>query len=306
RACRKRRNMKQYNHHHKKDQAKGQGRSTTTSSGSPPPNSRRSMVDVADSSDEPRFPPRGNWQSGGAGRSVLAPQRNRDLLNTLPSDTDDVDQQHLGLDGAPIDENARAQLRAGDFQQLAQFPNLGGGHFTFGSEREWNSVAEGQTKLHTKAASGYFTLNLSRLNAGLQTIPFYKRMDYSASMFTRQQIIAQEEAAERAEAVYQQRILQDANGGGTKSRAPSAKSTKEAAPTPAPTISAAAAATAAPAEPDELDELLAMTNTQMDINSGGIGPITMPMPMPMVQPATPSSAASKNDVEQWLDSVLDE
>ncbi|KAH8364901.1 hypothetical protein KR200_001531, partial [Drosophila serrata] len=299
----KRRNMKQYNHHHKKDQPKG--RSTTTSSGSPPPNSRRSMVDVADSSDEPRFPPRGNWQSGGTGRSVLAPQRNRELLNTLPSDTDDVDQQ-LGLDGTPIDENARAQLRAGDFQQLAQFPNLGGGHFTFGSEREWNSVAEGQTKLNTKAASGYFTLNLSLLNAGLQTIPFYKRMDYSASMFTRQQIIAQDEAAERADAVYQKRILQDANGGGTKSRAPSAKSTKEAAPTPTPTITATTAATAAPGEPDELDELLAMTNTQMDLNSGGIGPITMPMPMPMVQPATPSSAASKNEVEQWLDSVLDE
>ncbi|KAH8289658.1 hypothetical protein KR054_008631, partial [Drosophila jambulina] len=300
----KRRNMKQYNHHHKKEQQKG--RSTTTSSGSPPPpNSRRSMVDVADSSDEPRFPPRGNWQSGSGGRSVLAPQRNRDLLNTLPSDTDlDVDveqQQQLGLDGAPIDENARAQLRAGDFQQLAQFPSLGGGHFTFGSEREWSSVAEGQTKLHTKAASGYFTLNLSRLNAGLQTIPFYKRMDYPSTMFTRQQIIAQEEAAERAEAVYQQRILQDANGGGSaKSRAPSAKSVKEAAPIPA-------AAAAAPVEPDELDELLAMTNTQMEISSGGgVGPITMPMPMPMVQPATPSSAASKNEVEQWLDSVLDE
>ncbi|KAH8250510.1 hypothetical protein KR038_008556, partial [Drosophila bunnanda] len=300
----KRRSMKQYNHHHKKDQPKGQGRSTTTSSGSPPPNSRRSMVDVADSSDEPRLPLRGNWQSGGAGRSVLAPQRNRDLLNTLPSDTDDLDQQQLGLDGAPIDENARAQLRAGDFQQLAQFPNMGGGHFTFGSEREWNSVAEGHTKLHTKAASGYFTLNLSRLNAGLQTIPFYKRMDYSASLFTRQQIIAQEEAAERADAIYQQRILQDANGGGAKSRPPSTKSTKVVAPTPSPTISTAAVA--APAEPDELDELLAMTNTQMDISSGGIAPITMPMPMPMVQPATPSSAASKNEVEQWLDSVLDE
>ncbi|XP_017045707.1 uncharacterized protein LOC108091172 [Drosophila ficusphila] len=289
----KRRNMKQYNHHHKKDQ----GRSTT-SSGSPPPTSRRSMVDVADSSDEPRFPRRGNWQSsGGAGRSSLAPQRNRDLLDTLPSDTDDVGP--MGLDGAPIDENARAQMRAGDFQQLAQFPSLGGGHFTFGSEREWASVAEGQTKLHTKAASGYFTLNLTRLNAGLQTIPFYKRMDYPAGLFTRAQIVAQEEAAERAEAVYQQRILKDANGG-TKSRAASAKSNKDAA------LAAEKPASAAPAEPDELDELLAMTNTQLDMGSSGIGPITMPMPMPLVQPATPSSAASKNEVEQWLDSVLDE
>nr|XP_016923894.1 uncharacterized protein LOC108005216 [Drosophila suzukii] len=299
RSKEKRRNMKQYNHHHKKDQ----GRSTT-SSGSPPPTSRRSMVDVADSSDEPRFPRRGNWQSGGgggvgAGRSSLAPQRNRDLLDTLPSDTDDV--EHLGLDGAPIDENARAQLRAGDFQQLAQFPTLGGGHFAFGSEREWASVAEGQTKLHTKAASGYFTLNLTRLNAGLQTIPFYKRMDYPASMFTRAQIVAQEEAAERAEAVYQQHILKDSNGGGSKSRVASAKSNKEAAPAAAEKPAAANPS----AEPDELDELLAMTNKQLDMGSG-IGPITMPMPMPMVQPATPSSAASKNEVEQWLDSVLDE
>ncbi|XP_033171438.1 uncharacterized protein LOC117148243 [Drosophila mauritiana] len=287
RSKEKRRNMKQYNHHHKKEQ----GRSTT-SSGSPPPTSRRSMVDVADSSDEPRLARRGNWQSSGAGRSSLAPQRNRDMLDTLPSDTDDMEQ--LGLDGAPIDENARAQLRAGDFQKMAQFPSLGGGHFTFGSEREWANVAEGQTKLHTKAASAYFTLNLTRLNVGLQTIPLYKRMDYPASLFTRAQIAAQEKAAERAEAAYQ-RILKDSNGG-AKSRAPSAKSNKDAAPAAAEKPVAASAA-----EPDELDELLAMTDTQLGIGSG---PITMPMPM--VQPATPSSAASKNGVEEWLDSVLDE
>jgi len=81
----------------------------------------------------------------------------------------------------------------------------------------------------------------------------------------------------------------------------SAKSNKEAAPAAAEKP----AATVPSAEPDELDELLAMTNKQLDLGSG-IGPITMPMPMPMVQPATPSSAASKNEVEQWLDSVLDE
>ncbi|KAH8265105.1 hypothetical protein KR026_004777, partial [Drosophila bipectinata] len=293
---RKRRNMKQYGgHHHKKEP----GRSTTTSSGSPPPTSRRSMVDVADSSDEPRFARRGNWQSGGAGagtgggRSSLAPQRNRNLLDTLPSDMDDVEQ----LEGAPpIDENARAQLRAGDYKQMSQFPSLGGAHFTFGSEKEWTSVAEGQTKLNTKAAGGYFTLNLSRLNAGLQTIPFYKRMDYPSSFFTRQQIAAQEQAAEKAEAIYQQRILRESNG--SSARKASAKVAEKPAVTTTPALDN---------DPDELDELLAMTSSQMDISSG-IGPITMPMPMPMpmVQPATPSSAASKNEVEQWLDSVLDE
>lgn len=286
--------MKQYGgHHHKKEP----GRSTTTSSGSPPPTSRRSMVDVADSSDEPRFARRGNWQVGGAGtgggRSSLAPQRNRNLLDTLPSDMDDVEN----LDGAPIDESARAQLRAGDYKQLSQFPSLGGAHFTFGSEKEWTSVADGQTKLNTKAAVGYFTLNLTRLNAGLQTIPFYKRMDYPSSFFTRQQILAQEEAAEKAEVLYQQRLLQEWNGSARQTSAKVAEKPVAAPPTPAPA--------AVNDEPDELEELLAMTNTQMDIGSG-LGPITMPMPMPMIQPATPSSAASKNEVEQWLDSVLDE
>ncbi|EDV34557.1 uncharacterized protein Dana_GF20895 [Drosophila ananassae] len=298
RSKEKRKNMKQYGgHHHKKEP----GRSTTTSSGSPPPpTSRRSMVDVADSSDEPRFPRRGNWQAGtgpvtGGGRSSLAPQRNRNLLDTLPSDTDDVEN----LDGAPIDESARAQLRAGDYKQMSQFPSLGGAHFTFGSEKEWASVADGQTKLSTKAAVSYFTLNLSRLNAGLQTIPFYKRMDYPSSVFTRQQILAQEQAAEKAEVLYQQRILRESNSG--SARVQSAKVAEKpvvVAPTPP-------APAAVENEPDELEELLAMTNTQMDIGSG-IGPITMPMPMPMIQPATPSSAASKNEVEQWLDSVLDE
>ncbi|XP_034670854.1 uncharacterized protein LOC117903131 [Drosophila subobscura] len=301
RSKEKRRNMKQYTHH--KQQRRGT--TTTTSSSSPQTTAVRSIVDVADSSDEPRFARKGNWASGGGSRgSALAPQMNRDLLDVLPSDTDDVD--HLGVDtGAPIDESARAQLRAGDYKQLTQFPNLGGGHFTFGSEKEWNSIAEGQTQLHTKAASGYFTLNLVRLNAGLQTIPFYKRMDYPASMFTRQQIVAQTEAAERAETLYQQSVLREANGSAAaKSRQVSAKSAKSSVPaapaTPAPAPGSALA--------DDLEELLAMTNIQSDPNAPAPGtmPMPMPMPMPMVQPATPSSAASKNDVENWLDNVLGE
>ncbi|XP_001355379.2 uncharacterized protein Aven [Drosophila pseudoobscura] len=305
RSKEKRRNMKQYTHHKPQPQHQQQrrGTTTTTSSSSPQTTAVRSIVDVADSSDEPRFARKGNWASGGGSRgSTLAPQMNRDLLDVLPSDTDDVD--HLGIDtGAPIDENARAQLRAGDYKQLTQFPNLGGGHFTFGSEKEWTSIAEGQTQLHTKAASGYFTLNLVRLNAGLQTIPFYKRMDYPASMFTRQQIVAQTEAAERAETLYQQRVLREANGSASKSRAASAKSAKVPAK-PQPVVTAPPEGALA----DDLEELLAMTNIQPDPNTIVPDPIAMPMPMPMpmVQSATPTSAASKNDVENWLDNVLGE
>lgn len=270
-----------------------------TSSSSPQATTVRSLVDVADSSDEPRFARKG-WSSGG--RGTLAPQKNRDMLDTLPPSSGDDLELELDVNGAPIDENARAQLRAGDYKQMSQFPSMGGGHFTFGVEKEWNNAAQGPTQ--AKPSRGYFTLNLSLLSCGLQTIPFYKRMDYPTSMFTRPQIVAQTEAAERAERIYQERVLRELNPNASvpnenvaspKSRVASAKSTK---PEPAG---------AQPAEPDELDELLAMTNTQLEQTSLANTPSTLPFAMPVPRPttATPSSAP-KNDVEQWLDSVLDE
>ncbi|KAH8265156.1 hypothetical protein KR044_004153, partial [Drosophila immigrans] len=286
-----RRNMKQHKYYAKQQH---NNNNATTSSSSPQTNAVRSLVDVADSSDEPRFARKG-WSSG---TRSLAPQQSREMPPP-DGDDDDMDMDDVsGLQqtgGAPLDENARAQLRAGDYKQMAQFPSLGGGHFTFGAEKEWNNIAEGQTQLHTKAASSYFTLNLGLLNAGLQTIPFHKRMDYPSSMFTRRQIVAQTEAAERAERTYQERVLRELNANGqrqassAKSRPPSA--VKEPAP----------AAVVEP--PDELDELLALTNSQLELT-----PTTVPTPAPatLPKPATPASAASKNDVEQWLDSVLDE
>lgn len=303
--------MKQHKYHVKQQQqqhraggasaasAGAGGGGGNTSSSSPQATTVRSLVDVADSSDEPRFARKG-WSSGG--RGTLAPQKNRDMLDTLPPSSGDDLELELDVNGAPIDENARAQLRAGDYKQMSQFPSMGGGHFTFGVEKEWNNVAQGQTQ--AKPSRGYFTLNLSLLSCGLQTIPFYKRMDYPTSMFTRPQIVAQTEAAERAERIYQERVLRELNPNASvpnenetspKSRIASAKSTK---PEPA---------AVQPAEPDELDELLAMTNTQLEQTSLANTPSTLPFAMPMPRPttATPSSAP-KNDVEQWLDSVLDE
>ncbi|KAM8719616.1 hypothetical protein ACLKA7_005793 [Drosophila subpalustris] len=292
-----RKNMKQHKYYHKQQQQQRGG--GNTSSSSPQTTAVRSLVDVADSSDEPRFARKG-WSSGT--RSTLAPQSNRDM----PTDTDDAMMEQLGVDGSSspmIDENARAQLRAGDYKQMSQFPSMGGGHFSFGAEKEWNNIAEGQTQLHTKAASSYFTLNLSLLNAGLQTIPFYKRMDYATSMFTRGQIVAQTEAAERAERTYQERVLRESNANtndnvnnASKSRAPSAKSVKEVLPTTTTTTEA----------PDELDELLALTNTQLEQTSIATQLAqTLPI-IPSSPTATATAGASKNEVEQWLDSVLDE
>ncbi|XP_062139361.1 uncharacterized protein LOC133848012 [Drosophila sulfurigaster albostrigata] len=284
-----RRNMKQHKYYHKQQQQQQRGGNNTSSS-SPQTNAVRSLVDVADSSDEPRFA-RKNWSSG---TRSLAPQQSREM--PPPDGEDDDDMEQAG--GAPLDENARAQLRAGDYKQMAQFPSMGGGHFSFGAEKEWNNIAEGQTQLHTKAASSYFTLNLGLLNAGLLTIPFYKRMDYSSSMFTRQQIVTQTEAAERAERTYQDRVLRELNGNdnqrtaSAKSRVPSAAKSVVKEPTPV-----------AVEPPDELDELLAMTNTQLAVTT----PTTVPAtPLPQATNPTAAASASKNDVEQWLDSVLDE
>lgn len=251
----------------------------TTSSSSGQLETVRGYVDVVDSSDE-RFVDRNDWIKGGA--KVKSPK-------AYPVD----------MHGLPVEDEENEQMRAGDFKLMSQLPSAMGGHFKFSSEKQWEQ-AENEEFLDNTEASEYFTLNLNLLNKGLQTIPFYKRMDYSSSLFSKDQLKAMEQAAEEAEKTYQNVLKEHienprikVNSASRKSNsAKSQKSTTKAKP---------------PEANDELDELLNMTSDQMSKVSVKSGSTT-----PAVNPATPdksiapAAADNKDDIQQWLDNVLEE
>lgn len=242
----------------------------------------RGVVDVADSSDE-RFVSRRGWAT-----SRPQPQIRRYSL-------DDEDND--------LNEAESAQMHAGDFGLMSQLPTSAGGHFQFSSEKNWDTV-DGEQLLDSTEAGQYFTLNLKLLNVGLQTIPFHKRMDYAASMFTREQLQAMEKAAEVAEKNYQNVLHEHEmnprikiNSGSRKSG--SGRSQNSAKPANVPPSETNA--------PDELDELLNLTTaavTKVDI-SGGSG-VGAENEATSILKGNETVAANKDDIQEWLDNVLEE
>uniref|UniRef100_W8C895 Cell death regulator Aven n=2 Tax=Ceratitis capitata TaxID=7213 RepID=W8C895_CERCA len=242
----------------------------------------RGIVDVADSSDE-RFVSRRGWAT-----SRPQPQIRRYSLDDEEND---------------LNEAESAQMNAGDFGLMSQLPTSVGGHFQFSSEKNWDSVDTEQFLDNTEA-SQYFTLNLKLLNVGLQTIPFYKRMDYAASLFTRDQLRTMENAAEAAEKNYQKVLHEHETNPSIKINSGSRKSGSGRSQNSLKPNNVEASETNVG---DELDELLNLTTaavTKVDISVGnGSGAENAAVPIPA---DSENVSAHKDDIQEWLDNVLEE
>ncbi|KAL9871733.1 uncharacterized protein LOC119634407 [Glossina fuscipes] len=250
----------------------------TNSSSSGPNDTVRSVVDVVDSSDE-RFIEVHEWSKGG--RRCPA-QKQRDYPLEMDSEN-------------PENE----QMRAGDFKLMSQLPTSIGGHFQFSTEKQWE-IAENDQLLNKTEASEYFKFNLQLLNVGLQTIPFYKRMDYAASMFSAEQLLNMEKASEASEKIYQQVLKEHIenpklkiNSGSQKSR-DSARSQKPEKPLTDNETN------------DELEDLL-------NISTDPAAKIDLPKSQETSANVEPDrhlpgvkGAENKNEIQEWLDNVLEE
>lgn len=210
------------------------------------------------------------------------------------------------------DEETNEQMLAGDYKLMSEMPISIGGHFQFASEKHWTAAdSDEQSQLERTEASEYFTLNLKLLNLGLKTIPFYKRLDYPANLFNCKQIEAMEKLAESAEKAYQP-VLEDhiqnprsLKNGATKQE--NEKNKEQKAEDTANENSKAAPIT------DELDELLNMTETTDNLIVDPNVTKIFPENNASVRPTTASdrkngkaNVISKNDIEDWLDNVLEE
>ncbi|XP_013113452.2 uncharacterized protein LOC106091470 [Stomoxys calcitrans] len=254
----------------------------TSSSSGPEP--IRGYVDVVDSSDE-RFVDRNEWIKGRAQKVTSQVGYNHDLVDLN------------------IEDEENEQMRAGDFKLMTQLPMSSGGHFKFSSEKQWEQ-AENESFLDNTEASEYFTLNLKLINVGLQTIPFYKRMDFSSSMFTNDQLNTMEKSAELAEKTYQNVLKEHIENPRIKINSASRK-TNSAKSQKSQASNAKKPSTETP---DELDELLNITTDQMSKASMQSGRNTPAAANPPATPGNNSTAPAdnKDDIQQWLDNVLDE
>lgn len=96
----------------------------------------------------------------------------------------------------PIPPVIEEEISNSDFDLLLQQNISGAGHFKFKSEQQWEneSVTFNQE---------LFTLNLEQLSAGLECIPYYKRLNLPRDLFSEKEVQRMENAAKTQEKFYE-------------------------------------------------------------------------------------------------------
>lgn len=190
---------------------------------------------------------------------------------------------------------------AADFEQLLLAPSSIGGHFLFNSEKNWESNDEWYNR------DEYFSLNLIELAQSLTTIPFYERMNYSKDVFSPEEIESMEKHANF------QRMKWVAN---SKTDEAALKKDVELAKSVCQfreiLVDAIGIEKEAENDEDELDELLGMTGAKsssltdqcIKSSEATTSHHNITVSNEPQFPRHESIADSKDDIQKWLDDVL--
>lgn len=89
------------------------------------------------------------------------------------------------------------QLNAADFERLLELPPSSGGHFLLSSEKHWLNPDTGLPGDDERNSYGeYFRIDTKQLNASLGCIPFYQRQGYDENLFTVSELNVMRQKAE--------------------------------------------------------------------------------------------------------------
>lgn len=256
--------------HHKKYYRKN---TTDTGASSSQVDGIRGVIDVADSSDDRIIGRPISWSANGVESEIEF-----------------------------ITEND--QMRASDFELLTQISNSAGGHFQFSSEKNWDSE---DVFLEKTEASEYFTFDSNLLNVGLQTIPFYKRLDLSKSWFTKTLLKIMNTAAENAEKQYQI-VLKEHENNHKKKSSEMMKGNRKLNSSAQSVNSAIVSGQILNDRDSELDELLTFTTNKVGKVTVNDGNRTVERNKSMLPSHKKSTESEENreGIQQWLDDVLEE
>lgn len=181
-------------------------------------------------------------------------------------------------------------------------PKSVGSHFVFSNEKSWNAVAdEDATAVGDSSLGGHhFRLNLVEFERQMATIPFYIRQDYDASWFSATELADMERSATLAQrpdgttsTASVSNIQIDAN---TSKLLALLKEERVSPVVIPPSAEVAIDNTQLVRNVDELDALL-----DLDISEA-----VAIVPLPAAMKPTIVSAAPANDIQQWLDDILDD
>lgn len=189
-----------------------------------------------------------------------------------------------------------AQSNAYDFGALLQKPISVGGHFFFKSEQNWNTSNIDNI---TPEFSEYFNLNISMLNGGISSIPFYERHGYSEEMFNDSDIQSMKVTAAMAKGKYDESLKH------VKKRKMSVIKNKMA-------VSIKKEEIPSNLEPDfdekELDELLNLLSVEKkldNIKAESTPTNSSETIVPLLKKVI-EVKETKEDMLNWLDNILDD
>ncbi|XP_050070712.1 uncharacterized protein LOC126558702 [Anopheles maculipalpis] len=220
------------------------------------------------------------------------------------------------------------QLQAADFEKLLELPPSSANHFLLSSEKRW---LQPDTELpgddEKNDYSEYFRIDTKLLNASLGCIPFYERHGYDPELFSTLEINLMRQKAEINTKQYQQKFA-DQLSSHTQS-GPVSRSNKENMPLPKKPSPTPCLVGAFAKPKDDSTTIKSPVTKHVPVDMISINPIetkmseleihpeqrekvaeVMPTSVPTVQPVAtkPNSSSTndtKEDIQQWLDDILD-
>ncbi|XP_058115960.1 uncharacterized protein LOC131284429 [Anopheles ziemanni] len=216
-------------------------------------------------------------------------------------------------------ESEDEQLNAADFETLLSVPPSTSGHFLLSSEKHWLAPETGLIgDDHKNRFSEYFRIDTKLLNASLKCIPFYERHGYDQGLFNADELNLMRQKAEIQTSTYNTLTKRQ----DTHSEMDVVKPSK-----PVPCLVGKNALPKAGSEqPKSIDRPI-VNPSQRPEGAPTVGveariadltidasPIvkTMPaspssssVPRKPIHTAPPTGKETKEDIQQWLDDILD-
>lgn len=227
-----------------------------------------------------------------------------------------------GIACANDDDDANnGQLSAADFGQLLSAPPAEGEHFRFSSERTWDVDDSAATAADLFGAQ-YLQMNVTLIERLLLAVPFYERQGYDRNIFTGDELERMHVDARKygqstkTKTTARSSLAEEEKADPTlllksKVEEPYAKQTTELQ---LPSTEFHVSDGRRIDDVDELDELLSMntlkeSRKQPTLATGTDTQTLVPAAASTIKKlssTTPIPVSPANDLQQWLDDILDD
>lgn len=201
-------------------------------------------------------------------------------------------------------------MSAADFEMLLLAPKSVGSHFVFSNEKSWSTDTDEGVVDQTLLGGHHFRFNLVEFEQQMATIPFYQRQDYGVDLFSDKEIEEMDRCAKlapRPNAMKTSDVPNEVHEDALKLLAVlKGDANNEGRVDPVVTerlVNSSALKVEDNIVADELDALLDLANTVPVAVAATIPFASVNVP---AGPATTSGVAPADDIQKWLDDILDD